>query len=156
MRYPIELELVPSRQALVLVAAIHLIAATAFLLSSLPWAVRLVAAIGLSVSMLAVIRGERAKSALRIVLEDSGKLTVRRDGAAAQAFPDRRCTDFGWAIWLQWRVDAAPDQVRSRAAAVMLLPENLSPRAWRGLRIWLKHKALASGKPDASASADVS
>ncbi|WP_332671847.1 protein YgfX [Aromatoleum sp.] len=155
MRYPIELELVPSRQALVLVAAIHLIAATAFLLSSLPWAVRLAAAIALGVSMLVAFRGERAKDGLRMVLEDSGKLAVSCSGEAAQAFLDRGCTDFGWAIWLQWRVAATPDQAPSRAAAVMLLPDNLSPGAWRGLRIWLKHKALASGKPDASASADV-
>ncbi len=154
MRYPIELELVPSRHALVLVAAIHLIAATAFLLSSLSGAVRLLGTIGLGLSLLLAIRGERAKSALRIVLEDSGKLAVRRNGEVAQAFPERGCTDFGWVIWLQWRVDPAPEQGRNGAGATMLLSDNLSPAARRALRIWLRHKALASGKPDASASAD--
>ena len=154
MRYPIELELVPSRQAPVLVAAIHLIAATAFLLSSLPWAARLLAAIGLGLSMLHAIRGERAKSALRIVLEDCGKLALRRNGEVAEAFPERGCTDFGWVIWLQWRVDRAPDPCWKRLGATMLLSDNLSPDARRALRIWLRHKALASGKPDASASAD--
>lgn len=154
MRYPIELELVPSRQALVLVAAIHLIAATAFLLSSLPWTARLLAAIVLGLSMLRAIRGERAKSALRIVLEDSGKLAVRCNGEAALAFPDRGCTDFGWVIWLQWRVDCASEQGRNHAGATMLLSANLSPAGRRALRVWLRHKALASGKPDASAPAD--
>ncbi|MDT3669036.1 MAG: protein YgfX [Aromatoleum sp.] len=154
MRYPIALELVPSRQALALVAAIHVIAATAFLLSSLPWTARLLGAIGLGLSLLLAIRGERAKSALRIVLEDSGKLAVGRDGEVAQAFPERGCTDFGWVIWLQWRVDHTPGQGRNRAGATMLLSDNLSPAARRALRIWLRHKALASGKPDTSASAD--
>ena len=61
MRYPIELELVPSRRALVLVAAIHLVAATAFLLSSLPWALRLVAWIALA-GLTRVFPGDRETS----------------------------------------------------------------------------------------------
>lgn len=154
MRYPIELELAPSRQALVLVAAIHLIAATAFLLSSLPWAARLLAAIGLALSMLLAIRGERAKSSLRIVLEDSGKLAVRRNGEIAQASPERGCTDFGWVIWLQWRVHRAPEEGGKEAGATMLLASNLSPAARRALRVWLRHKALTSGQTDVGARAE--
>lgn len=152
MRYPVELQLLASRRALILVAAIHLVAATAFLLSSLPWVVRLAAAIVAGMSMLVALRGERAKCTLRIVLEDSGKLEVRRNGEDAQAFPARGCTDFGWVIWLQWRTDASRHPARSRAEATMLLSDNLSPAAWRALRIWLKHKALPLGTPGESAS----
>jgi len=152
MRYPLELELAPSRRALVLIAAIHLVAAIAFLLSSLPGPLRILALVALGGSLLVARRGERAKAGLLIVLDDSGKLVVRRADAAEEAQPERGCADFGWAIWLQWRVVDASDPRARRRAAMMLLPDNVPASAWRGLRIWLKHKALASQGPDASVS----
>ena len=149
MRYPVEIRLVPSRRALFLVAAIHLIAAIAFLLSALPWAVRILALIALSGSLFMALRAEQAKAAFLIVLENSGMLAVRGETEIMQAAPERDCADFGWAVWLQWRTCASPE-ARRRPTAMMLLPDNLPAGLWRVLRIWLKHKALVPGKPDAS------
>jgi hypothetical protein len=148
MRYPLELALAPSRRMLILVAAIHLVAAIAFLFSSLSWLIRLLALLVLAGSLRAAVRNERAKAGTVLVLDNSGTLATTRAGDPRFGRPERSCTDFGWAVWLQWRMIGVSGHPSGPRETLMLLPDNLPDGTWRGLRIWLKHKALATEKPD--------
>ncbi|CAI09233.1 protein YgfX [Aromatoleum aromaticum] len=142
MRYPLELPLRPSRQALVMIAAIHTIAAIAFLRSSLSALALYPVLFVLAVSLFAGLRVEWRKTGRVLTLENDGTL---RDGCeVATLAPETGCTDFGWAVWLQWRRDEA-EGVGSRCrGSIMLLPDNLPRGHWRGLRIWLRQKIRAA------------
>lgn len=133
-----------------LIAAIHSVAAIAFVFSGLPWPGRLSALVLVGTSLCAALRAEQRKSVGSIRLDASGAFAVGRRDDLRAAVLERGCTDFGWAVWLQWRED--DEGRRGRHGAMMLVPENLPPAHWRSLRIWLKHKAAGPGRrpaPDA-------
>lgn len=142
MRYPLELPLRPSRQALGMIAAVHTIAAIAFLRSSLSAPVLYPVLFVLAVSLFAGLRVEWRKAGRVLTLENDGTL---RDGSeVAMLAPEAGCTDFGWAVWLQWRRHDA-DAIGTRCrGSIMLLPGNLPGGHWRGLRIWLRQKVRAA------------
>lgn len=139
MRYPLELRLESSRSAVTLIAAIHLVAAIAFVCSSLSWSIVAPAVAALAASLNTSLLRERRKTGLRVLLENGGTLKVESGGRAESAVPEAGCTDFGWAVWLQWRHSNA-----AGGGALMLLRDNLGEDAWRALRTWLRHKAFAT------------
>lgn len=140
MRYPLELALRPSRRLQVMIAAIHGIAAVAFLHSGQPSALIAVVLFALLFSAALLVRIERSRGALLIVLEDSGLLTLRSGGRIAAAVPLPGSTDFGWAVWLHWQELSADTAPGRRKGALMLLPDHVAATTWRPLRIWLRHK----------------
>lgn len=148
MRYPLEIRLRPSRLIFLLNAAIHAIAAFAFLRSSFPLPLVIVAVAGLGISLRSTIRAEREKACVRLVLEDDGELCMDPDGHGRRlvyAVPQQGCVDFGWAVWIHWRgsrVRRSPR--RPMRGALMLVPGNVGDDEWRGLKIWLRHKAGAA------------
>lgn len=97
------------------------------------------------------IRAERSKRGLQLVLAEDGSVRCdallgdragRLEGSAA---------DFGWAVCVRVRAQDAPPAsgplqgLRRRLAPLMLVPGNVAhPSDWRGLRIWLRHKAFAT------------
>jgi len=144
MRYPLEIELQPSRLAQGLNAAIHLIAAFAFVRSSIHLLVvfSVLAILGLSVR--AAMRAEIGTKGRVLVLEDNGELRIEDPHSVVYALPEATCVDFGWAVWIHWQgARVARPRRRIMRGAMMLLPDNLSAESWRGLRIWLRHKAAA-------------
>ena len=142
MRYPLELPLRPSRQALIMIAAIHTIAAIAFLRSSLSGPVLYPVFFVLAVSLFAGLRVEWSKAGRVLTLENDGTL---RDGSeVATLLPETGCTDFGWAAWLEWRRDEAEGAGTRCRGSIMLLPGNLPGGQWRALRIWLRQKVRAA------------
>lgn len=151
MRYPLEIPLSPSRRISLLIAAIHLVAAVAFLFSSLPCPVRLPALALIVASLCVALFRERAKAGCAIRLDGSGAFAVGRHGDLHPARLQQGCTDFGWAVWLQWRTDGKGK--KGRRGAVMLAPDNLPQERWRSLRIWLKHKVAAAGTEAAAKDA---
>lgn len=148
MRYPLELGLRPSRLMLLLNAAIHAIAAFAFLRSSFPPPLVIVAVVGLGVSLRSAIGAEREKARVRLVLQDDGELSVDPDGHGRRtvyAVPEPGCVDFGWAAWIHWRgTRVRRSSRRPMRGALMLVRGNVSDAEWRGLKIWLRHKAGAA------------
>jgi len=143
MRYPQQVVLTPSRYLLALVAAIHLVAAIAFLLSSIPGPVQTATLLALAASAWQTLRREWARNGHVLILEDSGLMGVSRGepGLSGSAMPLPGCTDFGWAVWLQWQWADRPRRRGWTDASAMLLPDSMNRDAWRSLRIWLRHKA---------------
>ncbi|NMG74043.1 protein YgfX [Aromatoleum diolicum] len=142
MRYPLEIEIQPSRLALGLNAAIHLIAAFAFVRSAVhPLIVFFVLAV-LGVSFRTAMRAEIGTKGRILVLDDNGELRIMEHRRVVYALPEATCVDFGWAVWIHWRgARVARPRRRTMRGAMMLLPDNLPADSWRGLRIWLRHKA---------------
>ena len=148
MRYPLEIGLRPSKLMLLLNAAIHAIAAFAFLRSSFPLLLVIVVVAGLAFSLRLAIRAEREKAGVRLVLLDNGELSVDPDGCGRRtvyASAEPGCVDFGWAVWIHWRgtrVRRSPR--RPIRGALMLVRGNVREDEWRGLKIWLRHKVGAA------------
>lgn len=142
---------------LLLNAAIHAIAAFAFLRSSFPLPLVIVVVAGLGLSLRSAIRAEREKAHMRLVLHDDGELRVDPDGHGRRtvyAVPEPGCVDFGWAVWIHWRgarVRRSPR--RPMRGALMLVRGNVGDDEWRGLKIWLRHKAGAARKEEAGGDA---
>lgn len=149
MRYPLILSLRPSRWALLLIAALHLVAAIAFLISSLEPAWRALALLVLGVSLWRAARGEWNKAGRVLVLNDAGLVGFGAPGDEGAGRPLPGCADFGWAIWLQWRDVSASPAARTLPASLMLLPDSVPPATWRAVRAWLRHKAAAAAGPSA-------
>lgn len=135
-----------------MIAAIHLVAAIACLMAKPSAAVgaAVLALLGLSAALL--VRRERRLADAAIVLEDSGLLGLGLHGRSSRGAPLAGCTDFGWAIWLQWRELATAGAPKRRVSALMLLPDHVEDAEhWRQLRIWLRHKC-ATGLSDVESS----
>lgn len=155
MRYPLEIELQPSRLAQCLSAAIHLIAALAFVRSSMHVLVVLSVLAILGLSVRAATRAEIGTKGRVLVLEDNGEFRIEDPRGVVYALPEASCVDFGWAVWIHWQGAAvARPRRRIMRGAMMLLPDNLSAENWRGLRIWLRHKATAQGGSGAPRAGD--
>ncbi|NMF89341.1 protein YgfX [Aromatoleum petrolei] len=157
MRYPLEIRLRPSKLILLLNAAIHAIAAFAFLRSSFPLPLVIVVVAGLGFSLHLANRAESEKAGGRLVLQDNGELSVDPDGRGQQtvyALAEPGCVDFGWAVWIHWRgtrVRRSPR--RSIRGALMLVRGNVHEDEWRGLKIWLRHK-VGPGRVEGAAEND--
>lgn len=141
MRYPLELRLRPSRRAILLIAAIHLIAAIAFLLMP-SWWIKVPMILILGMSLAFAITTERQKLDRILILDESGSLTYGRKGFFLRARPQPGCADFGWAIWLRWRLVSTAPRRRAVSGAMMLMPDNLERQDWRAVRAWLRHRAF--------------
>lgn len=144
MRYPLQIELQPSRLAQGLSAAIHLIAAFAFVRSSIHLLGVLLGLAIIGLSARVAMRVEAGTKGRILVLEDNGELRIEDPRGVVYALPEATCVDFGWAVWIHWQgARVARPRRRIMRGAMMLLPDNLSAERWRGLRIWLRHKATA-------------
>jgi len=148
VRYPLEIGLRSSKLMFLLNAAIHAIAAFAFLRSSFPLVIVIIVIAGLVLSLRSAIRAEREKARVRLVLQDDGELGVDPDGHGRRtvyAVPEPGCVDFGWAVWIHWRgTRLRRSSRRTMRGALMLVRGNVSDDEWRRLKIWLRHKAGAA------------
>ncbi|WP_407280196.1 hypothetical protein U5817_07200 [Aromatoleum evansii] len=133
---------------LLLNAAIHAIAAFAFLRSSFPLPLVIVVIAGLGFSLHLANRAEKEKAGVRLVLQDNAELSVDPDGRGRRtvyALAEAGCVDFGWAVWIHWRgtrVRRSPR--RSIRGALMVVRGNVRGDEWRELKIWLRHKVGAA------------
>lgn len=138
----------PSVTKQVLIAAIHLIAAIAFLSADFPIPPTIAALIAILVSGVACVRAEHAPHSV-FEFDDTGAVTIYRHGVSLRVRVLPTSADMGWAIWLQWReVTSLSDAGRRRSGALMLVPDQLTPREWRQLRIWMRHKSGAALSDD--------
>ena len=148
MRYPLEIGLRPSKLMVLMNAAIHAIAAFAFLRSSFPLPVVILIVMGLGYSLRSALRGEREKANVRMVLQDDGGLCVDADGHGRRtvyAVAEPGCVDFGWAVWIHWRGTRVRRSSRMPIrGATMLVRGNVGDDEWRGVKIWLRHKVGAA------------
>ncbi len=134
-----------------LIAAIHLVAAIAFLLvlNHALTGMLLILALGVSVAL--SITRDRSRSNRVLVLGDGGVLDVRSSAGTVSVRVLPGSADFGWAIWLQWReIEAEGNGVHGSSDAMMLLPDCVSGDDWRHLRIWLRHCSGARFSGDAA------
>nr|WP_076603989.1 hypothetical protein [Aromatoleum tolulyticum] len=129
-------------------AAIHAIAAFAFLRSSFPLPFVIVIVAGLAFSLRSAIRAERAKAGVCLVLQDNGELYVDPDGRGRRtvyAVAEPGCVDFGWAVWIHWRGTRVRRSSRLPiVGALMLVRGNVGGDEWRGMKVWLRHKVGAA------------
>ncbi|MBD5805310.1 hypothetical protein AZOA_47620 [Azoarcus sp. Aa7] len=138
-------------------AAIHAIAAFAFLRSSFPPLLVIVVVAGLGFSLRSAIRAEKEQARVRLVLQDDGELCVDPDGLGRRtvyAVAEPGCVDFGWAVWIHWRgtrVRRSPR--RPMRGTLMLVRGNVGDDEWRGLKIWLRHKVGAARTDDSGGDA---
>ena len=156
MRYPLDIALRPARLMFLLNAAIHAIAAFAFLRSSLPLALVIVVVAGLGFSLRVANGSESDKAGVRVVLQDDGELCVDVGEArrTVYAVAEPGCADFGWVIWIQWRGTWVRGSSRMPIrGALMLVRGNVGDDQWRGLKIWLRHKVGAARADDAGGGA---
>lgn len=139
-----------SHTLIVLIAAIHLIAAIAFVRSSLPIAICLIVVTGLAISAWSALSGALQQGTRQGLLRlgEQGKIAwpTKQDDISCpvgQVVP-QQCVNFGWAIWLGWRFRdrLLPSLRRQRFS--MLLRDQFTPEDWRLLNIWLRHCALPS------------
>lgn len=135
MHFPRRVEVRASKAAQWLNAAIHSIAAFAFLAGGLHWAALLPALGFLWWSWRRTAQAEEAKGVMSLILADDGTLTVESVGGTSQGALCGSSADFAWAVWLHW------SGARGRTGALMLLRDNLTAEAWRSLGIWMRHKA---------------
>lgn len=150
MRYPLELRFRPSLTAINAIAAIHLVAAIAFMQLALAvWAHAAVLGV-LVLSFAHALRGERSKAERVLVLEDSGELRIIERGVSSPGVLREGCVDFGWSVWLAWRTDG---RAGKRGGALMVMRGNLPESHWRSLRIWLRHKQPTAGANDVAPGA---
>ena len=146
MHYPLTLTLRPSRRGHVLIAAIHLVAAIAFVRSSLPFALVAGALLLLALSLWHAVAAAHAWCEQTLVLEADGRLVLCSPRGRVEAWPVAGA-DFAWAVWVSWRAEGGQG-LRARRGARMLLPDQCAAAEWRALRAWLRHKAVAA-QPDA-------
>ncbi len=100
----------------------------------------MLAALCMAASLFHALRDEWRKRAARILLHEDGGIGVEGHAVFHGAMWAPRAVDLDWAVWLQLTVVyARPAFFRRRW--LMLLPGNMTPRQWRVLRIWLRHKA---------------
>jgi hypothetical protein len=150
MRYPRAIEIQPSRLMQVLSAAIHVIAAFAFLRSSIHLLIVLPMLAMIGLSWRAVWRAEMGRKGRVLTLDEGAAFCIRQRGRTVYALPEASCVDFGWAVWLHWRgAHVARARRPTLHGAMMLLPDNLPADSWRDLRIWLRHEAGALHGGDA-------
>ena len=146
MRYPLQFTLTPSRQVIFMIAAIHLIAAIAFLLLPVSWWIKVPVLLILGASFFLATAAEREKLDRVLILDESGSLAHGRKGFFLRARPQPGCVDLGWAIWLRWQLVSTTPRRRPISGAMMLLPDNIAEQEWRSLRVWLRHCALSESR----------
>lgn len=132
----------------VLIAAIHLVAAIAFLWADLALVPTIAALIVILASGVECVRAEHAPNAV-FGFDDTGEVTIHRRGVSLRAGVLPTSADMGWAIWLQWReLKALSGSGRRQSGALMLMPDQCTQSEWRQLRIWLRHKSGVALSPD--------
>ncbi|ATE59769.1 hypothetical protein CCZ27_07230 [Thauera sinica] len=102
----------------------------------------------LAVSLVAGLRAESGKRAMRLMLVDDGTLLCESSPRDGRYRLENGAVDFGWAVWVRLRAesgDPAPESsLRGRRWSLMLIRSNVGAECWRGLRTWLRHKAYRS------------
>lgn len=145
MRFPLEIQLQSSIRLRALLVGLHGLTAVALVAAAwrvLPTVAIATAVLALAGSAFLSDRAERRKSGLALLLDEQGLLTITPGGVeGAQMLASR--ADLGWAVWLHWCVPATGPDTAMRRGYMMLVPDNLLPAEWRGLRIWLRHRAGA-------------
>ncbi|SEF39942.1 protein YgfX [Thauera chlorobenzoica] len=163
MHRPLSIELSPSRGVLASVLAVHVAAALALFHALFPMptggpegqVVLAAVAWGLLIaSLLRAIRAELGKRGTTLVLLEDGAVEVSSGGERVLCRVGADAVDLGSALWLHLRPGPAADagggmpppprhgRGVERGRRLMLLPVNLPAVQWRGLRIWLRHRAL--------------
>lgn len=125
----------PSQRVTLLIAAIHLVAAIAFLHLPLYSVVTPSALVVLALSFGAYLFRRRAHA---FVLGEGGGFALLHEGREIEACLEPATVDFGFAVWLIWREPPA-----RRRCGCMLLRADHSREDWRMLSIWLRHEAPA-------------
>lgn len=163
MRYPLALRLRPSWVLMTSVLVVHVAAALAFFhvlslrggslqlggLAVPQVAAQTTCVVVLLGSVVIGLRREWAKRALRLVLADDGSVVCETPMGMRHYRLENGAVDLGYAIWLRF-CPADADLTANRSArrdrrSLMLLRANLRlADGWRGLRIWLRHKAYAA------------
>jgi len=164
MHYPLMLALKPSRTVMASVAVAHGAAALTLFFALRTRDSLGIASVALPVSLVVLacwatlfwsaaraIRAERSKRGLQLVLAEDG--SVRCDALLGERAGriEGSAADFGWVVCVRVRVQDAPPAsvplrglLGRRLAPLMLVPGNVAHASdWRGLRIWLRHKAFA-------------
>ncbi len=162
MRYPLMLALKPSKAVMASVVVAHVAAALALFFALRTQDALYVGRIELPVPALVIaccvvlafsawrsLRTEWSKRALQLVLSEDGSFRCEALFGDRWARMEGGTTDFGWVVCLRLRLDdlipvRQPHCRRLlRTVPLVVVPGNLlRPADWRGLRIWLRHKAF--------------
>ncbi|HEX5802052.1 MAG TPA: protein YgfX [Azospira sp.] len=131
MRFPVTLDVKPSRRLRAALVFAHLAAVLALWLSAIDWRLALAGSVLLSLALLVHWRGLRPWR-LRLAA-DGGlyRLAANDDAAKMAVLPG--------AVVTRWLVVArVRDEREGRARALLVLSDSLSPDEFRALRIWLR------------------
>ncbi len=139
----LELGLRPSRRLQGLIAAIHSIAAIAFVAPGMPMLASVGGLTVAAVSLVHALRRERRRLAGRVLtLYLDGQLSIEGPDGLVRGRVAPSSTDFGWAMFIQWQAPGDEPVGRRATGSLMLLPDALSrPENWPTLRAWLRHRS---------------
>jgi hypothetical protein len=145
MRFPLEIQLQSSIRLRTLLLGFHGLTGVAF--AAAAW--RVLPAVAIVTMLLVLVasafmadRAERKKSGLTLLLDEQGLLNITPGGIEGGQMLSS-CADLGWAVWLHWSAPPIGLDTAMRRGYMMLAPDNLPTTEWRGLRIWLRHRAGA-------------
>jgi len=133
------IEIRPSRLLVILVVAVHAVAAFSFRFAAMPaWAWT---GGGICVLSLGCFMFSRSRRATRsVALMDDGKLVFEPGRPEEFETKLRAGSVFSRAaVWLAWQGDAR------RQGALMVLPDQLTAADWRTLQVWVRLRAALSG-----------
>jgi hypothetical protein len=133
----IVIELKPSRLLPVILIGVHTAAVFSFVLG-FGWGWQAVLATGLSALSLARTWQLARRVPSRLGLAEEGTLVLEPDGGSREvlAIPQSSTVVFAWVVWLAWREEDV-----ARRGAMLILPDQLSPAAWRELQVWIRLRA---------------
>lgn len=124
----------PSRLRVILLMALHLAAASSFVLGlELGLAGSIMLAV-LAWSLVYSIVTSRRGLPMALALKDDGGMLLKSNGEAeVDALPDGASVVLGRMLWLAWRERQGP-----RRAVLLLLSDQLAPPDWRRLQVWVR------------------
>ncbi len=126
-----------------MIAAVHLAAAVAFTIALQGWSLAAVLCALTASGALGFAALRRGEACVWVLAANGDLSTNEADGDRLLRLQGSS-TDFGWAIWLQWR-----DAASGRRGARMLTRDQFEPDEWRRLRVWLRHVAIVGEQPEA-------
>lgn len=125
----------PSRLRAILLVALHLAAASSFVLGlelGLPGFVALAV---LAWSLVRSVVASRAGLPMTLGLRDDGAMLLQSDGGAeVDAVPDAATVVLGQVLWLAWRERPGG----ARRGVLFIMSDQLAPLEWRRLQVWAR------------------
>lgn len=133
----IVIEFRPSRLLPVILIGGHVAAAFSFLLG-FGWGWPMVPAVAVFGLSLMRALGLARCGPRRLGLADDGVLVLEPDGGIHQVLvvPRPSTVVLSWAAWLAWREEEGVSR-----GVMLILPDQLSPAAWRELQVWARLRA---------------